>query len=142
MNDPNHCAWLPVIIGAIVTVIGWPLSTFFAYRWGLKSQRVAREFAVKDAIATRRRELLGFACDLKTHIAASDDPAVWVKMFRDNAPRLKSEFIKISHELSGDDRIKIQAAIDSVMRFAAMHQGDIYANGKELLDAFNKFPDA
>ena len=141
-NDPNHCAWLPVIIGGIITIIGWPLSTFFAYRWGLKSQRVAREFAAKDAIAVRRREFLGFVCDIKTHIAECGDPAIWVNMFGENAPRLKAEFIKISHELSGDDKIKIQAAIDGVMKFAAMQPADIYANGQELLDAFNKFPDA
>ncbi len=90
-------------IALLVAILGWPISAYFGHLWTLRSQKFQREYAVMDAISTRRREFLGFVCDIKTHIAECDDPAVWVNMFRDNAPRLKAEFIKISHELSGED---------------------------------------
>ena len=134
----DKCALLPVV----VTVIGWPISAYIGYRFGLKSQRAAREFAAKDAVTKRRREFLNLAIDLVERIVGSDDPEYWVTMFTQNAPTLRAEFAKIAHELTKEERGIIQSAVDGVLAYANMNPADIDADKENLVKAFDKFPRA
>jgi hypothetical protein len=48
----------PYVIG--LAVAGWLATTWLAYRWGLRSQKMQQEHAAKSAIKDRRREFLVF----------------------------------------------------------------------------------
>ena len=47
-------------IALLVVIIGWPVSAYFGHLWTLRSHRISREFAAKDAATKRRREYLAF----------------------------------------------------------------------------------
>ena len=48
----------PYVIG--LAVAGWLATTWLAYRWGLHSQKLQREYAAKESAQSRRREFIGF----------------------------------------------------------------------------------
>ncbi len=128
---PPYALWL---FG--LAAMGWVIGPLLGYYLAQRSQRVAREFAAKDAAQNRIRDFLGLVAEIKAQIATSGDPEFWVVFFVDTAaPELKAGFDKIARDLSGGERIKLRQRVDAVLAFSAMRAADIYPQQKELLAA-------
>jgi hypothetical protein len=135
-NSFTHYALLVLAWVITTTISGWS-----GYRWGLRSQRIAREFAANDAIATRRRDFLNLVIEIKTRITDDGDAiGKWVFDIKENLLALNTAFAKIAHELNGDDKIRIRSAIAGLTQFSRMEHEDIYEQQQELWEALNKFP--
>jgi hypothetical protein len=143
LNLPASCPTILVIIGTIVTVIGWPVSACFAYRLGFRSQRMRMEWEAQKAKQTFRKKFIHLADDLRTNV--SERPDTWVDFFKDNVARLVSDYQTIRPELKWAEKKKLDEAMNSIKRFAGMNEDEIHAacrSDTELLDALKKFPEA
>ena len=56
-------------VAICITVIGWPTTAYLAYRFGLRSQRLARKLAEGDAVKGRIRSFYAIVCELKALVS-------------------------------------------------------------------------
>jgi hypothetical protein len=134
----------PVIVGAIVTVVGWPLTAWFAYRLGWRSQRMRIEWEAQKAKQSLRMKFIDLANSLKTNVSISEHPDTWVDFFKDNVVQLISDYQAIRPDLTWKEKKGMDEAMNSIKRFAGMNDDDIRAacrNDSELFDALKKFPE-
>jgi hypothetical protein len=47
-------------IALLIAILGWPISSYFANRWGIHSQKLQREYLAKSASQDRKRQFLSF----------------------------------------------------------------------------------
>ncbi len=143
-NLPASCPTTPVIVGAIVVVVGWPLTTWFAYRLGFRSQRVRMEWEAQEAKKSLRTKFIDLANRFKTTVSRSEQPDAWVDFFKDNVAQLISDYETIRPELKWNEKKRMDEALNSIKRFASMSPGEICAacrHDSELFDALKKFPE-
>jgi hypothetical protein len=143
-NLPSNCPTTPVIVVALITVVGWPMSAWFAYRSGLRSQRMRFEWEAQQAKQSLRKKFLDLANQFKTNVPASERPDNWVEFFKDNAAQFVSAYEMIKPDLPWKEKKRMDEAMNSIKRFASMNDDDIRAacrNDSELFDAFKKFPE-
>jgi HAMP domain-containing protein len=137
---PSPTNW--VAIGIIVTAVLGIATWFVVHALTGRRERLRDQLAAEQSRKARRRELLNIAIEIRARMTdKGDDMGRWVFHIKEDILFLKTGFDKIAHELIGDDKVRMQAAIDGVMEFSGMEHGDIYEHGQELLDALNKFPD-
>jgi hypothetical protein len=135
---------VPVIAGAIVTFVGWPLTAWFAYRSGFRSQRMRMEWEAQKAKQYLRTKFMDLANDLKTKVAGPERPSDWAEFFKDNATQFVSDYQVIRADLAWKEKKKMDEAINSIKRFASMNHEELYAacwTDTELFDALKKFPE-
>jgi hypothetical protein len=133
MNTSDQIA----VTSLLVSMLGFPLSYWLGCRAGRKSEAHKRQLDEIQSKRQRRDEFIRLAIDFQTHIAMPDAMAAWVSLFITNAPKLKSEFTKIRHELSAADRKKMGDSVDALTKFAAMENGEVYARHQVIHDTFN-----
>jgi type II secretory pathway pseudopilin PulG len=73
------------VIAIVITVVGWPLTAFIAYRFGQHSQKLQREHAAKSAIQDRKREFLAFM-QAWSQAALLETRAPMLMLFRSSVP--------------------------------------------------------
>lgn len=143
-NLPANCPTTPVIVGAIVAVVGWPVTAWFAYRMGFRSQRVRMEWEAQNAKQSLRTKFIDLANRFKTTVSSSERPEVWVEFFKDNVTQLVSDYEMIRPDMKWNEKKRIDEAMNSIKRFASMNPGEICAtcrHDSELFDALKKFPE-
>lgn len=143
-NVPATCPMTPVIIGVIVTVVGWPVTAWFAYRSGLRSHRMQMEWEARQAKQSLQTKFIDLANRFKTTVAASERPDHWVDFFKDNVVQFISDYEKIRADLGWKEKKRMDEAMNSIKRFASMNEEDIRAacrTDSELFDALKKFPE-
>lgn len=141
---PANCPTTPVIIGAILTVVGWPVSAWFAYRLGFRSQRMRFEWEAQKAKQSLRKRFVDLANDLRTNVSTTERPDNWVEIFKEKASQLVSDYEMIRPDLAWKEKKRIDEAMNTIKRFAIMDHDDIHAacgNDSELFDALKKFPE-
>ena len=141
-NIPANCPTAPVIVGAIVTVVGWPVTAYFAYRSGWRSQRMRLEWEAQKAKQSLRKKFMDSANQFRTNVSISEHPDTWVDFFKDNVAQLISDYETIRPDLEWKAKKRIDEAMNSLKRFATMSHEDIRAacrNDGELFDALKKF---
>jgi hypothetical protein len=144
-NLPANCPMMPVIVAAIVTVVGWPVTTWFAYRSGLRSHRMRLEWEAQEAKKSLQKKFFDSASRFKTNVSISEHPDTWVDFFTDNVRQLIADYETIRPDLEWKQKKRIDEAMNSLKRFAVMDHGDIRAacrNDGELFDALKKFPES
>ena len=109
----------------VVAVIGWPVSGFIGYRLGLRSQRIAREFAAKDAGRGRIRAFADSVSQLRA-IVANPNPANWVVHFQKSTPTLQAAFDGVSGDFTPPDRLAVRAIIAEVVALSRLSGGEVY----------------
>jgi hypothetical protein len=142
INLPATCPMVPVIIGAIVTVVGWPVTAYFAYRSGFRSQRMRMEWEAQKAKLSLRTKFMDLANDLSVSISERRDN--WVEFFKDNITQFVSDYQVIRPDLAWKEKKKMDEAMNSIRRFASMNHDEIYTacrTDSELFDALKKFPE-
>lgn len=143
-NLPATCPMIAVIVGAIVTVVGWPLTAYFAYRSGLRSHRAQMEWEAQKAKQSLRTKFFDLANSFKTNVSISDNPEGWVDFFKDNVAQLISGYQVIRQDLAWKEKKRIDEAMNSIKRFAIMNEDEIRAARRtddELFDALKKLPE-
>lgn len=143
-NLPSNCPTAPVIVGAIIVVVGWPLTAWFAYRLGLRSHRVQMEWDAQQAKRSVHRKFFDSANRFKTTVSGSERPESWVDFFKDNVRQLISDYETIRPDLKWNEKKRMDEAMNSIKRFATMNPGEICATCRqdtELFDALKKFPE-
>jgi len=128
------------IASMVVLIIGWPVSGFIGYRLGLRSQRIAREFAAKDAAHGRIRAFADSVSQLRA-VVANPDPANWVVHFQKSTPTLQAAFYGISGDLTPSDRLAARAIIDEIVALSRLTPADIYEREDQIcqnLEGFEK----
>jgi hypothetical protein len=144
INLPANCPMVPVIIGAIVTAIGWPVTAYFAYRAGFRSQRMRMEWEAQQAKLSLRTKFMDLANNLRTNVSVSERRENWVDFFKDNVTQFVSDYEVIRPDLVWKEKKKMDEAMNSIRRFASMNPEEIYAacrTDSELFDALKKFPE-
>lgn len=144
-NLPATCPTPPVIVGAIVTVVGWPLTAWFAYRSGWRSQRMRIEWEAQKAKESLHKKFFDFANSFKAEVSVPDHPDTWLEFFKDNVAQLISDYQVIRPDLAWKETKRMDEAMNSIKRFAGMNENEIRAacrNDSELFDALKKFPEA
>ncbi|HEY1788088.1 MAG TPA: hypothetical protein VGJ73_08035 [Verrucomicrobiae bacterium] len=142
---PANCPTPYVIAGVIVTVIGWPVTAWFAYRSGSHSQRIRIEWEAQQAKQSLKRKFMDSLNRFKTNVSVSENPDSWVDYFKDNVAQLISDYQTIGLDLKWKEKKKMDEAMNSIKRFAAMNEDEIRAacrTDTELFDALKKFPEA
>ncbi|HEV2455529.1 MAG TPA: hypothetical protein VGY98_14790 [Verrucomicrobiae bacterium] len=142
---PANCPTSLVIAGAIITIVGWPVTACFAYRKGLRSQRARMEWEAQQAKRALRKKFIDLANRLKATVSVSERPQNWVDFFKDNVVQLISDYEAIRAELEWKEKKRIEEAMSSIRRFASMDHDEIYLacrSDSELADAFKKIPEA
>lgn len=112
-----------IAIGALV--IGWPISAYIGYLFGLRSQRIAREFAAADAVKNRIRDLYANICTLKSS-ASHNNPSQWVGPFQQAMPQLQATFQTIASDFNTVDRESIRKLIEELVAQARLSPAEIY----------------
>jgi hypothetical protein len=143
-NVPANCPMTPVIVGAIVTVVGWPITAWFAYRSGLRSHRMRLEWEAQKAKESLQKKFMDSANRFKTNVSISEHPDTWVDFFKDNVRQLIADYETIRPDLEWKQKKRMDEAMNSLKRFAIMNHDDIRAacrNDGELFDALKKFPE-
>jgi hypothetical protein len=143
-NVPATCPTILVVVGAIVTVVGWPLTTYLAYRSGFRSQLMRLEWEALKAKQALRQKFFDSANDLKTNVSVSDHPETWLDYFKDNIAKFISDYQVIRPDLAWKERKRIDEAMNSLRRFAPMNEDEIRAacrTDSELFDALKKLPE-
>lgn len=130
----------PIIVAGAVAIIGWFVTGYFAYRLGLRSKKLERQWAVEDAKKARRAEFIDFANLIKTTINTSHTPMDWVNFFKDNAVTFLTCYEKFGLELSASEKIDVRDAMTIIAKFAGMSHGEIYEKEQEFYDALDKIP--
>jgi hypothetical protein len=144
-NLPANCPTTPVIVVAIVAIVGWPLTGWFAYRMGFRSQRVRMEWEAQEAKKSLRKKFIDLANRFRTTISIPERPDTWVDFFKDNVAQLISDYELIRPDLKWNEKKKMDEAMNSIKRFASMSPEEIRAacrHDNELFDALKKFPEA
>ncbi|HEV2329109.1 MAG TPA: hypothetical protein VGY56_10015 [Verrucomicrobiae bacterium] len=139
---PANCPTTPVIIGAILTVVGWPATAWLAYRSGFRSQRMRMEWEAQKAKQSQRQKFFDLANDLK--VSTAERPDNWIEIFKEKAAHLVSNYEMIRSDLAWKEKRRIDEAMNTIKRFAVMDHDDIHAacgNDSELFDALKKFPE-
>jgi len=145
LNIPTTCPTIPVIIGAIITVVGWPATAWFAYRAGWRSQRMRIEWEAQKAKEAFQKNFFDSANRLKAEVSISDHPETWVDFFKENVTQFISDYQTVRLDLKWNEKKKMDEAMNSIKRFASMNEREIRAacrNDSELFDALKKFPEA
>ncbi|HUA65694.1 MAG TPA: hypothetical protein VME24_07595 [Alphaproteobacteria bacterium] len=144
INPPASYPAIPVIVGAIVVAVGWPATAYVAYRLGFRSQRVRMEWEAQEAKKSVHRKFIELANRFKTTVSISERPDNWVDFFKDNVAGFVSDYEKIRPDLKWNEKKRMDEAMNSIKRFAAMNHEEIRAacrNDSELFDALKKFPE-
>ena len=132
---------LPVI-AICITVIGWPITAYVAYRFGLRSKKMERQWAMEDAKKKRRADFLSVIDALRNTIQTSGgDPTEWVNFFKDNIVGILAAYSKTAIELEGEEKTHIDDAMRVFRAIGTMSHGDIYERQQELFDAINRIPE-
>lgn len=144
-NLPANCPTSLVIVGAIVTVAGWPATAWFAYRVGFRSQRVRMEWEAEQAKQSLKKNFFDSANRFRTNVSISENPDTWVDYFKDNVRQLIADYETIRADLEWKEKKRMDEAMNSIQRFAGMDHKEIRAacrNDGELFDALKKFPES
>src|SRR5215469_5308434 len=92
---PANFPAIPVIVGAIVVAIGWPVTVWLAYRLGFRSQRVRMEWEAQQAKKSVHRKFIELANRFKANFSSFERPENWVEFFKDNVAEFVSDYEKI-----------------------------------------------
>ena len=87
----------------------------------------------------RKRDFFDMVADIKSKISISDDPNFWVNFFTDAAaPALKGGFDKISSDLKGTERARIEPAITDIIALAKIGGVEVYESKDKILDCLGR----
>ncbi|HEX3625233.1 MAG TPA: hypothetical protein VH280_07400 [Verrucomicrobiae bacterium] len=144
LNLPASCPINPVIVGAIVTIVAWPVTVLLAYQSGLRTQRKRVEWEAQKAKQDFRKAFFDSANRFKTNVSISENPNNWVDFFKDNVRKLISDYEMIRPDLKWKDKKRMDEAMNSIKRYAPMNEREIRdacRHDNELFDALKKFPE-
>src|SRR5215469_11471648 len=122
LNVPASFPAVPVIVGAIIAVVGWPLTAWFAYRLGLRSHRVRMEWDAQQAKKSVHRKFIESANRFRENVSISEHRDTWVDFFKDNAAQLVSDYETIRGDLRWSEKKRMDEAMNSIRRFASMNR--------------------
>jgi len=102
------------------------------------------EWEAQEAKKSVHRKFIELANRFKTTVSISERPDNWVDFFKDNVAGFVSDYEKIRPDLKWNEKKRMDEAMNSIKRFAAMNHEEIRAacrNDSELFDALKKFPE-
>jgi hypothetical protein len=125
------------VIAIVITVVGWPLTAFIAYRFGQHSQKLQREHAAKSAIQDRKREFLAFMQAWRVEVdrrylesgGFARNPSAYadvVSEFRAAAEMIRKDFTR-------DSRTKFEQLVSTVSSCRAIDHKKVVQAIDELV---------
>lgn len=108
-----------------ITVIGWPLTAYLAYRFGLRSQRILRAESTKQeamaGVSKWQREVCGLAAGLRAQIVQADLPSDWFHDFKAAVIELRRLTAAVPTDIDPEKRRKVVSTVDQLL---ALSGGD------------------